>query len=111
MVARIPRGISNREDLFDVLEKELSLPSYFGRNWDALDECLGDFHWLKAKRVVMIHDDLPDLEEHQLTTYLEVLSDSLREPTRGEDLELVVVFPEETRPRVTELMEAKRPTQ
>jgi RNAse (barnase) inhibitor barstar len=29
-------------DLFDALASALALPDYFGRNWDALDECLRD---------------------------------------------------------------------
>lgn len=29
-------------ELFDALASALELPDYFGRNWDALDECLRD---------------------------------------------------------------------
>lgn len=29
-------------DLFDAIADALALPGYFGRNWDALDECLRD---------------------------------------------------------------------
>lgn len=29
-------------ELFDALAAALHLPDYFGRNWDALDECLRD---------------------------------------------------------------------
>jgi RNAse (barnase) inhibitor barstar len=29
-------------ELFDALASALALPDYFGRNWDALDECLRD---------------------------------------------------------------------
>lgn len=36
------RGIRTPERLFDELSRSLDLPDYFGRNWDALDECLRD---------------------------------------------------------------------
>ena len=35
-------GISDREELFDVLSSSLNLPEYFGRNWDALADSLSD---------------------------------------------------------------------
>ncbi len=31
-----------RADLFAELSEALSLPEYFGNNWDAFEECLGD---------------------------------------------------------------------
>lgn len=34
--------VTSFEDLMARLAKQLDLPDYFGGNWDALDECLGD---------------------------------------------------------------------
>ena len=41
--ARIPgAGIAGEEELFSALAAELSLPGWFGANWDALLDCLRD---------------------------------------------------------------------
>ncbi len=42
------RGTKMRtlQALFDETSAALQFPSYFGENWDALDECLNDLDWL-----------------------------------------------------------------
>ncbi len=47
-------SISNDSDLFAVLAQALKFPDYFGNNWDALDECLGDLEWWPAKGYVLL---------------------------------------------------------
>lgn len=34
--------IQNDSDLFEAISLAMKLPDYFGKNWDALDECLTD---------------------------------------------------------------------
>ncbi len=94
-IARIPRGVSSREALFDVLSRELRLPSYFGRNWDALSDSLRDLSWITKRRVVLIHDELPKLGDEDLANYLAVLVDAARDWKPDEAHELVVVFPKD----------------
>ena len=48
----------------------LQFPGWFGGNWDALEECLGDLSWLDAKgHVIVFEGALPD------ATLLEILRD------------------------------------
>ena len=37
-----PDRISSMDDLYDVFSQELSFPAYFGRNLDALYDCLSE---------------------------------------------------------------------
>ncbi|MFF1871740.1 barstar family protein [Kitasatospora herbaricolor] len=38
------RGLRQPASLFDAFARELGFPGYFGRNWDALVDCLHDWH-------------------------------------------------------------------
>jgi hypothetical protein len=42
------------EGIWDEFTAALQLPTYFGRNWDALDECLHDLSWLNADAYVLV---------------------------------------------------------
>ena len=95
MIATVRAGIASVDELYDVLTEVLHLPDYFGRNWDALDEVLGDLSWLAPHRVVIVHEDLPELPADQLRVYLDVLRTAVNEWTlRPGAHALVVTFPE-----------------
>lgn len=99
-VARIPETVSDRDDLMRTLAHELHFPDYFGYNWDAVTDCLRDFSWLKAYRIVLLHQGLPtQLGTDDLTTYIEILMWAVREWKLREEPEheLIVVFPDEAR--------------
>lgn len=49
-VGHLPAGVSSKEQLMPVREEALRLPDYFGRNWDALFDCLRDLSWLPPGR-------------------------------------------------------------
>ena len=53
---RILRGkhCGTREELLDEFARGLDFPQYFGRNWDALEDCLTDLEWLSAEAFVLI---------------------------------------------------------
>lgn len=50
--------------LFDEFAAALQFPSYFGHNWDALDECLHDLRWLNAENFILITTNAPALLHH-----------------------------------------------
>jgi hypothetical protein len=102
-IARIPAGIADREALFSALSAELNFPDYFGRNWDALFDCLRDLSWIAAPHVVLVHEDIPALPDDGLTIYLEILSDAARDENRVDSHRLVVVFPVAARSRIEAL--------
>jgi RNAse (barnase) inhibitor barstar len=50
-------SIATEENLFSAVAKELRFPEYFGKSWDALDECLRDMQWLPSKGYVLFVRD------------------------------------------------------
>ena len=103
-IAHIPAGISTKSALLDALPKELRFPEYFGRNWDALVECLRDLSWLPLGRVVLVHDALPQLDEENLRTYVQILESVIRDGEVDESRELVIIFGTDDRTRIAYLL-------
>ncbi|HOY59215.1 MAG TPA: barstar family protein [Verrucomicrobiota bacterium] len=107
LVAVVPRGIADAKQLLEVLYQRLNLPGYFGFNWDALSDCLRDFHWVKQRNVVLIHEDLPTLTSTDLVNYVEVLEECVRSWKPNENHRLVVMFPESCRERIERVADGK----
>lgn len=49
-LARVDLG----KPVFDAFSEALAFPDWFGRNWDALEDCLTDLSWLEAAGHVLI---------------------------------------------------------
>lgn len=47
-------GISDKEQLLVRIASALAFPRWFGRNWDALEDCLGDLAWRVGEGHVLI---------------------------------------------------------
>jgi hypothetical protein len=47
-------GLTGAEDLFDRCASLLAFPEWFGRNWDALADCLADLSWLAGAGHVLL---------------------------------------------------------
>ena len=90
-VAIVPAGIRSEETLFSILSKALKFP-YFGRNWDALNDCLHDFSWTDIFQITVIHRDIPALGG-DTRIYLDILADCVEDWKRHENHQFRVVFP------------------
>lgn len=84
-VIRVLRGqrMESKEQLFDEFAAAFQFPLYFGRNWDAFDECICDLQWLPAKAYVLVISDAALLLKMEpaksVGIFFEVLNKASRE--------------------------------
>lgn len=104
-VAVIPSSVSTEGELLSVYAQALRFPDYFGYNWDALEECLRDFHWLENHRIVILHSSFPlELQEADTRVYLDILDNCVKSWKPGEEHELIVAFPIESQEAVNRFL-------
>ena len=106
-VAWIPEGMRTGRELFEILDRELQLPAYFGFNWNALWDCIRDLSWIDSKRIILVHKAVPELEQEELRIYLQLISDAVEHAKSSkaeENHELVVIFPPEARQEIEKVL-------
>ena len=109
MEVRVPAGLLTKPDLLDALAVGLSFPDYFGRNWDALWDCVCDLSWLSTVQVVVIHEDLPlEHDPAQQLTYLSIMNDASAYWQDRPEHKLIVVVPQESEPLVRTLIATRQ---
>ena len=47
-------GVAGREAMLERIASALAFPDWFGRNWDALEDCLIDLSWREAEGHVLV---------------------------------------------------------
>jgi RNAse (barnase) inhibitor barstar len=99
--------IGGKSFLLYQLSLSLHFPEYFGHNWDALQDCLRDFHWIVEKGITLVHDELPMLEESTMRTYIDVLLSAVAAWKEGEEHYFKVIFPESAKRLVLACIEAQ----
>ena len=67
------KGISGKQALMKVLGASLSLPGWFGENWDALEDCLTDLSWRGGEGHVIAFEACGTLPREDLVVLIQVL--------------------------------------
>lgn len=71
---------TDKADFLDRVAAALHFPAWFGRNWDALADCLGDMGWLPAEGYVIVlanADRFRAAAEADFDTALEIFGEAL----------------------------------
>lgn len=58
------KGVHDKQDLLEAIATALKFPEWFGDNWDALEDCLTDLSWLKARGYVLVLEHCAELGKH-----------------------------------------------
>lgn len=102
--ARVNPSIANTKELLTSLYYLLWFPGYFGFNWNALEDCLNDFDWICQKKIVIVHDIIPQLPAEDLKIYLDILNIAICDWQEDEKHQLEVVFQEKDRSIIKKLL-------
>lgn len=59
--------VTDKRGFLKTVGRSLKFPSYFGMNWDALDECLTDLSWKPASGYVIVFSNFKSVCENMAT--------------------------------------------
>jgi RNAse (barnase) inhibitor barstar len=88
-------GCTDKQDLLGRLARDFGFPEWFGRNWDALSDCLLDLQWQPAARgylLILEHAaQLGASEPATLAVAVEILRDAAGDwARRGQPMRVYV---------------------
>ena len=106
LIVTLDSEINSKEELLRSISINLRLPDYFGINWDALDDCLRDLHWINENLVVIVHKVIPHIKEEELKIYLILLDEAVRDWEGDQQHSLEIVFPKSSERALIELIDS-----
>ena len=108
-ILHIPSNINHESQICDLYEHGLNFPSYFGKNWDALLDCLRDLSFVKEKNILITHKDIPfKNDEESKHIYIEILFDAVTRWLEFPEHKFYIYFPDTCRTEITRIIEASR---
>ena len=89
------RKCHTKAGLLGEFARVLDFPSYFGKNWDAFEECLTDLQWLPAPGYLFVITDadqvLPDHDE-EYETFINILEEAGKVWATEQDVRPAIPF-------------------
>jgi len=67
-------GAAGKEALMERIASALEFPQWFGGNWDALEDCLADLSWSKARGHVLLIEDAEELPADERGILTDILA-------------------------------------
>ncbi|MEK8225026.1 barstar family protein [Oerskovia sp. M15] len=72
--------VRSKSELLEEVARAFKFPDYFGHNWDAVADCLGDLEWLgEISSILVVVTDVSRMEEccaRDLGVLLEIFKES-----------------------------------
>lgn len=68
-------GVHDKQHMLDAVAAAFRFPEWFGGNWDALEDCLTDLSWDRARGYVLLFehaDALATRAQHEFATAVEI---------------------------------------
>ena len=67
-------GAADKDALMERIARALEFPSWFGGNWDALEDCLTDLSWSKADGHVLLLEGAAELPADERGILVDILA-------------------------------------
>jgi len=100
LLLMVPAGLADKRAVLAWYAEALRFPSYFGENWDALNDCLSDLSWIVEKNILISHHDMPlTTAPADRSIYLDVLANAVHHWIDDEGHKFSVSSPERFRRR------------
>ena len=84
--------INNKETFLKEISKLLNFPGYFGKNWDALNDCITDMSWFDlSKPLHIIYKNSNNFQENSPNDFsiaMEIMSSAVKIMNKN-DLQMV----------------------
>ena len=68
-------GVTTKDALLGSIAAPLDFPEYFGKNWDALKDCLADLSWFTERGHVLVFERFNQIPASDLQVLMEILGD------------------------------------
>lgn len=96
-------NMNSEKELFEGLAKAFDFPNYFGKNWNALNDCLNDFSWIVERNIALVHTSITDLSDEILEIYVDILISAIESWNEDKEHKFAVFFNNSDKNRIEKI--------